>query len=215
MEIYMFKNVIVASALAICSLASAHADPISGFFSANGTNSFTSSTVTFGAASVAGSAGGTFGSYLSSGDVITFLPGSLPYQLGVNTPPPASFPSGMVPIFSVTGNGETFTFEMTQYNAGYIGDSMDSSSGCNLGSTCLNITGSGFFTGTGDFAGESGPATFSFSSQYVDGQPDQSLTTFSASTFAAPPAVPEPASIALFGTGLVGIIGAARRKLKV
>jgi hypothetical protein len=58
---------------------------------------------------------------------------------------------------------------------------------------------------------DSSPATFQFTSQYVAGQPLATLTSFSASASASP--VPEPASLALFGTGLVGLVGIARRKL--
>ena len=134
------------------------------------------------------------------------MQGALPYHTGTNTPPNPPYTSGTVPIFSVTGNGETFTFNMTEYDAEYVASSI----GCSAGSTCLDITGMGYFTATGAFAATSSPATFSFTSQYVPGQPTATLTTFSASTSVTP--TPEPSSLALLGTGLLGPVSVLRRK---
>ena len=204
----MLKRLVLLTGLAISSAAVAHADSISGFFSATGTDSFTSSTITFtpGSAVVAGAIGGTFATYLTDGNPITFLSGALPYSQGANIPP------GGVPIqlFSTTEAGETFAFDITAYNANYV---TNGTLGCSVGSTCLLATGNGFFTGTGVVNYTDSPATFLFTSQYVPGQPLATVTSFSASASASP--IPEPASLALLGTGLLGVVGMARRKFNV
>lgn len=187
-----------------------HADPISGFFSAIGTDSFTSSTITFNSAQVAGDIGGTFATYLTDGNTISFLPGALPYNNGPNTPPNPPFTTGTVPLFTTSEGGETFTFEMTNYDAGFI---TDGSNGCTSGGTCLDVTGNGFFTATGPTSGTSGPASFVFTSQYTSGQPLASITTFSASATAVPSAVPEPSTLALLGTGVLAMAGLVRRRM--
>jgi hypothetical protein len=204
----LLSTVIVVAAFA--APLTLHADPISGFFSANGTDSFTSSTITFNSAQVAGDIGGTFATYLTDGNAISFLPGALPYMNGPNTPPNPPFTTGTVPLFTTSEGGETFTFEMTDYNAGFI---TNGSNGCTSGGTCLDVTGDGFFTATGPTSGTSGPATFVFTSQYTAGQPLAGLTTFSASTSAVPSAVPEPSTLALLGTGVLAMAGLVRRRM--
>ena len=196
---------VLAAALAVSSAAVAHADSISGFFSATGTDSFTSSTLTFapGTSVVAGAIGGTFATYLTDGNPITFVAGPIPYSIGNNTPP-------AIQLFSTTEAGETFGFTVSSFNANLV-TGTPTTIGCLTGNTCLDITGFGTFTGTGAVTYTPTPAQFQFTSQYVVGQTLGTLTSFSASASASP--VPEPASLALFGTGLVGLVGIARRKL--
>ena len=206
----MFKRLVAITALAVGTAAFAHADSINGFFAVDGTDAFTPppGTLTFQpGATVEGPIGGTFATYLTDGNPVTFASSAIPYAEGNN------IPGVSIPIFSTKQNGETFLFTVSSFNAMF---ETGGAVGCLAGNTCLLITGDGTFSGVGVVNYDPTPGVFEFESSYVPGQTIGQVTTFAAQASATPlPSVPEPASLALFGTGLVGIVGIARRKLRV